>query len=62
MTALLWIKFFVGITLLLCGIVVFGIELFGVFRFGYVLNRMHAAALGDTLGIALSMGSCACAF
>lgn len=31
MTALLWIKFFVGITLLLCGIVVFGIELFGVF-------------------------------
>lgn len=56
MTALLWIKFFVGITLLLCGIVVFGIELFGVFRFGYVLNRMHAAALGDTLGIALSMG------
>ena len=56
MTALLWIRFFVGITLLLCGIVVFGIELFGVFRFGYVLNRMHAAALGDTLGIALSMG------
>ena len=56
MTALLWIKFFVGITLLLCGIVVFGIELFGVFRFGYVLIRMHAAALGDTLGIALSMG------
>lgn len=55
MTALLWIRFFVGITLLLCGIVVFGIELFGVFRFGYVLNRMHAAALGDTLGIALSM-------
>ena len=23
----------------------------GVFRFRYVLNRMHAAALGDTLGI-----------
>ena len=23
----------------------------GVFRFKYVLNRMHAAAMGDTLGI-----------
>ncbi|GFI22306.1 Na(+)/H(+) antiporter subunit G1 [Lachnospiraceae bacterium] len=56
MTILIWIRFLIGTVLLLCGIVVFGIELFGVFRFGYVLNRMHAAAMGDTLGIALSMG------
>lgn len=55
MTALLWIRFVVGIILILCGIIVFGIELFGVYKFGYVLNRMHAAAMGDTLGIALSM-------
>lgn len=55
MTALLWIRFFAGIALILCGIIVFGIEIFGVFQFGYVLNRMHAAAMGDTLGIALSM-------
>lgn len=55
MTVLLWIRFVAGIALILCGIIVFGIELFGVFKFGYVLNRMHAAALGDTLGIALSM-------
>lgn len=55
MTVLLWIRFAVGIALILCGIIVFGIELFGVFRFGYVLNRMHAAAMGDTLGISLSM-------
>lgn len=27
----------------------------GVFRFHYVLNRMHAAALGDTMGILLMM-------
>ena len=27
----------------------------GVFRFHYVLNRMHAAAMGDTLGIMLCM-------
>lgn len=55
MTVLLWIRFIVGIVLILCGIIVFGIELFGVFKFHYVLNRMHAAAMGDTLGIALSM-------
>lgn len=55
MMALLWIRFIMGITLILCGMIVFGIELFGVFKFRYVLNRMHAAAMGDTLGIALSM-------
>ena len=27
----------------------------GVFRFHYVLNRMHAAALGDTMGILMIM-------
>jgi multicomponent Na+:H+ antiporter subunit G len=36
---------------LVCGIVIFFTELFGVFHFNYVLNRMHAAAMGDTLGI-----------
>lgn len=55
MTALLWIRFIAGTALIICGIIVFGIELFGVFKFGYVLNRMHAAAMGDTFGIALSM-------
>jgi multicomponent Na+:H+ antiporter subunit G len=29
--------------------------MFGVFRFKYVLNRMHAAAMGDTLGIGFSL-------
>ena len=27
----------------------------GVFRFRYVINRMHAAALGDTMGIFLML-------
>ena len=27
----------------------------GVFRFHYVINRMHAAALGDTMGIFLML-------
>ena len=27
----------------------------GVFRFQYVLNRMHAAAIGDTFGIGICL-------
>ena len=50
-----WLRFLLGATLLLGGIVVFVIEIFGVFKFKYVLNRMHIAAAGDTLGIGLSM-------
>ena len=34
-------------------IFVFFTEVLGLFRLRYVLNRMHAAALGDTLGIML---------
>lgn len=46
-----WMKILIGSAFLLCGIVIFFTELFGVFHFKYVLNRMHAAAMGDTLGI-----------
>lgn len=55
MIAFEWLRFIIGTVLLLCAVVVFGIELYGVFKFRYVLNRMHAAALGDTLGIMLAM-------
>ena len=51
MTAYEWICFLTGAALLLAGVAIFIIEMVGVFRFKYVLNRMHAAALGDTLGI-----------
>lgn len=50
-----WIRFLLGALFLLCGLVIFLIEMIGVFRFKYVMNRMHAAAMGDTLGIACSM-------
>lgn len=46
-----WIKLIAGSIFLIIGIVIFFTELFGVFHFKYVLNRMHAAAMGDTLGI-----------
>ncbi|MBD5457317.1 MAG: monovalent cation/H(+) antiporter subunit G [Lachnospiraceae bacterium] len=50
-----WIRFLFGALLILCGLLIFLIEMIGVFRFKYVLNRMHAAAMGDTLGIACSL-------
>lgn len=54
MAVLEWIRFLAGAVFLLIGLSIFVIEMIGVFRFRYVLNRMHAAAMGDTLGI----GSC----
>ena len=47
-----WIRLIVGSAFLVCGLVIFFTEIFGAFHFRYVLNRMHAAAMGDTLGIA----------
>jgi multicomponent Na+:H+ antiporter subunit G len=55
MAVIEWIRFFIGAILLLCGLGIFLIEMIGVFRFRYVLNRMHAAAMGDTLGIGFSL-------
>lgn len=50
-----WIRFGVGSLFLLAGMLLFVVELVGVFRFRYILNRMHAAAIGDTLGISVSL-------
>lgn len=36
---------------IMIGIIVFLLSMFGIFRFKYILNRIHAAALGDTLGL-----------
>jgi len=50
-----WIRFLAGTAVLLTGIAIFLLEVFGVYRFHFVLNRMHAAAMGDTLGIGVSL-------
>lgn len=55
MQILEWIRFAAGVGLLLLGLGIFALELFGVFKFKYVLNRMHAAAMGDTLGLGASL-------
>lgn len=53
MAAIEWTRFIIGTVFILFGLGIFFIQMIGVFRFKYVLNRMHAAAMGDTLGIAL---------
>jgi multicomponent Na+:H+ antiporter subunit G len=55
MQILEWIRFAAGVGLLLIGLGIFMLQIFGVFKFKYVLNRMHAAAMGDTLGIGVSL-------
>lgn len=46
-----WIRFIAATLFIAFGIVFFILAALGVFRLKFVLNRMHAAAMGDTLGI-----------
>ena len=46
-----WIRFVISAGFLLIGIIFMILAVFGVNRFHKALNRMHAAAMGDTLGI-----------
>ena len=55
MQILEWIRFGLGVALLLVGLGTFLLQIFGVYKFKYVLNRMHVAAMGDTLGIGISL-------
>lgn len=48
-----WIRFCAAAALISMGIIVASLSVFGVFRFDRALNRMHSAAMDDTLGISL---------
>ena len=50
-----WIRFALTAVLVLAGLAFCSIGVFGLFRFKYAANRMHAAAIVDTLGISLCM-------
>ena len=50
-----WIRLILGGGLVLCGLIIFLIELYGIFHLDYALNRLPAAALRDTLGISFSL-------
>lgn len=38
-----------GIILVVIGTLLYVVQVVGLFRFEYVMNKMHAAAVGDTL-------------
>lgn len=46
-----WIRLILSACCLLIGLFFMITAVFGVNRFGKALNRMHSAAMGDTLGI-----------
>ncbi|MBO4280615.1 MAG: monovalent cation/H(+) antiporter subunit G [Lachnospiraceae bacterium] len=48
-----WILFGCAAFLILCGLLAAVIAAFGLFKFRFALNRMHAAAMCDTLAILL---------
>ena len=53
------IRFMTGALFIVIGLLVEAFAIFGTFRFSFVLNRMHSAAIGDTLGMGcVSVGLC----
>ena len=45
----------IGTVFLFLGVLVFIFEIAGIYRYRFVLNRMHAAGMGDTLGLFLCL-------
>jgi len=52
--ALYVVRLIIGILFLLASLTFFVIEVMGVFRMKYCLNRMHSAAIGDALALGLA--------
>ncbi len=46
-----WIQLIVGGGLIVTGLLTMCVAVIGIYRFHYILNRMHAAAMLDSLGI-----------
>ena len=57
MIILQWIRFGFAVLLLLGGMITLLATIVGVFRFPYVLNRIHFSAKCDTFGILLTLSS-----
>ncbi len=50
------IRFVLAAVLMLCGVIAGAISILGVFRFHFVMNRMHCAAILDTIAMAGILG------
>ncbi len=46
-----WIVFFITALLLSAALFCYTLAVVGVYRFGFILNRMHAGGIGDSLGL-----------
>ena len=53
-----WIRFIIAALCILAGLFFVGTALFGVNSLHFILNRMHAAALCDSLGILFVLLGC----
>ncbi len=53
-----WIRFGLVAFCFISATVLLFVSLFGTFRFGYSLNRLHAAAICDTLVLMLFVSGC----
>lgn len=53
-----WIRFGLVAACFVSGLVVLFISIFGTYRLSYSLNRMHAAAMCDTLVLMLFITGC----
>lgn len=56
MTFFAWVRFGAVAFLMLSGLLAMLITTIGIFRFKYVLNRIHVAAKCDTMGVLLILG------
>ena len=50
-----WIRFGVTAAFLLLALFVLAVGVVGQYRFRFALNRMHAASMGDSLGLPLAL-------
>ncbi|MCL1834616.1 MAG: monovalent cation/H(+) antiporter subunit G [Oscillospiraceae bacterium] len=57
MQVLQWIRFGTAALLMAAGLFAFVTSVIGIYRFNYVLNRIHVAAKCDTMGIFLTLSS-----
>ena len=48
-----WIRFGLCAAFMLAGLFIMVVSIIGLFRFDFALQRIHAAALGDTLSLLL---------
>lgn len=53
------IKDIIGLLLIVSGVILYVVEVIGIFRFDYVLNRMHAVSIGDSLALFLVLAGAA---